>query len=148
MSCSRVSHPASTNVGEPRLLKNDGFAKFASPVQKSAPYGYCLCFSTWFGLSKLLSRAWAKEMGRVGWFWKQPSPPQWECVAEEVPRLARRRLAEAERDRVVTDPLVGTGVPRTLPCHHRCQTIPEPRVCLGTKQMCGRARRETRNVTT
>lgn len=148
MSCSRVSRLASTNVGELRLLQNDGFAKFVGPLQKSALCGYCLCFSTSFGLPKLLSRGWAKEMGKGGWFWKQPSPPQWECVAEEVLRLARRRLAEAERDGEVTDPLVGTRVPRTLSHHHRCQTIPEARCCPGTKQMCGGARRGTGNAAT
>lgn len=83
-------------------------------------------------------------MGEGGWFWKQPSLPQWEHVAEEVLRLARRRLAEAECDGEVTDPLVRTGVSRTLPCH--CQTILEPQHHPGTKQMCGGARREMGNT--
>lgn len=136
MSCSKVSRLASISVGELKLLKNDGFAKFVGPVQKPAFCGYCLCFSAWLGLSKLLSRGWAEEMGKGDWFWKQPSPPQWECVAEEVLRLARRRLAEAEPDGDVTDPLVSTRVPRTPSHHHHCQTIPELQCCPGTKQMC------------
>lgn len=113
MKCSRVSCLASTSTGELRLLKNYGIAKFGG--QKSALCRYNLCFSARLGLSKFISRGWAKEMGKGGWSGKQPSPPEWECVAGEVLQL--EELAEVQTQN-------GEQGARTLP--HLCQAAPSP----------------------
>lgn len=54
-------------------------------------------------------------MGKGGWSGKQPSPPEWECVAGEVLQL--EELAEVQTQN-------GEQGARTLP--HLCQAAPSP----------------------
>lgn len=67
MSCSRVSRLASANAGELRLLKNDGFAKFAGPVQKSAPVDIVFALAPGLGFPNCCpevgQRKWEKGAG-------------------------------------------------------------------------------------